>query len=479
MKRLIPKKTNLLMFLGILFYLFTGSFLIVVKGEDLSSVCDLTNIDKNCAAMGPNECQALLNKCLKYYEEQSKLYENKLKENQSKRKSLQSTIYYLENKIKKLRNEIYQNNLMIRDLGYQINDTEDSIKQNEAKIEETKEKMAEILRLLYEYDQKSVVEILLEEDNLSDFFDELAALEALNYQNQKLLENIKNLKTTLEDQKQKLESEKESLERAVVASKIKQQETESLIEEQEILLKKTKGQESLYQAYLKDFQKKAEEIRKRIFELAQVPETEAPSYEEAYAIAKNVGNLTGVRPALILGLLEVESAIGKNVGQCNCAGHPSCRHPDIHWKEVMPKSQWDSFLQITKELGLDPNSTPVSCAVNGGKVQWGGAMGPAQFMPNTWLNLGYKERIENLTGINPANPWRIKDAFLAAALYLADWGADSQRLHDEIGAVTAYLCGTSRMTYTCKRAGGEGYRYTVMQKASQWQKWIDEGVFEK
>jgi len=473
-----PFKIHYLLLVGTLFWIiFLGSFF-VVKGEDLSVTCDLTNVDKNCAALGPDKCQDLLKKCLNYYEEQSKLYENKLRENRSKRKSLQSTIYYLENKIKKLRNEIYQNNLMIKDLNYQIGDTESSIEENEKKIEETKEKMAEILRLLYEYDQKSLVEILLEEDSLSDFFDELAALEALNYQNQQLLENIKNLKANLEEQKEKLAREKESLERAVVASKIKQQETESLIEEQETLLEKTKGQENLYQEYLKEFQEKAEEIRKRIFELAQVPETEAPSYEEAYKIAKSVGDLTGVRPALILGLLEVESAIGKNVGQCNCAGHPSCRHPDIHWKEVMPKSHWDSFIKITSELGLDPNSTPVSCAVNGGKVQWGGAMGPAQFMPNTWLNLGYKERIEQLTGIRPANPWRIKDAFLAAALYLADWGADSQQLHDEIGAVTAYLCGTSRMTYTCKRAGGEGYRYTVMQKANQWQKWIDEGVFK-
>jgi len=464
---------------GILLWSILGSFFIFAQEENLAVICDLNNVDKSCETLSPDKCQALLNKCLNYYQKQSELYENKLKESQQIRKSLQSTIYYLENKVKKLRNEIYQSNLMIKDLNYQITDTESSIENTQAKIENTQKKMAEILRLIYEYDQKSLVEILLEEESLSDFFDELAALEALNYQNQQLLKNIRNLKTRLEEERQKLEEEKESLERVVMVSKIKQQETESLKKEQEILLEKTKGKESLYQEYLKDFQKKAEEIRKRIFELAQVPETEAPSYEEAYAIAKSVGDLTGVRPALILGLLEVESAIGKNVGQCNCAGHAYCRHPEINWKQVMSKSQWDSFLKITKELGLDPNSTPVSCAINGGKVQWGGAMGPAQFMPNTWLSLGYKERIEKITGLSPANPWRVKDAFLAAALYLADWGADSQKLQDEIGAVTAYLCGTNRMTYTCQRAGGQGYRYSVMEKASKWQKWIDEGVFEK
>jgi len=264
----------------------------------------------------------------------------------------------------------------------------------------------------------------------------------------------------LEQQKQSLLEDKEELERAVLVSSIKAKESQELKEEKDWLLKKTKGKEQKYKEYLKEVQEKAAEIRKRIFELAQVAETEAPSYEEAYELAKQIEGITGIRPALLLGLLEVESAIGKNVGQCNCEGKTYCRHPDVSWKEVMPKSHF-------------------SCAVNGGKVQWGGAMGPAQFMPNTWLKLGYKKRVEKITGVKPANPWRIKDAFLAAALYLADFGADSQRLKDEIGAVTAYLCGTPYMTTTCKKAGGKWYRSAVLEKASKWQKWIDEGVFEK
>jgi membrane-bound lytic murein transglycosylase B len=137
----------------------------------------------------------------------------------------------------------------------------------------------------------------------------------------------------------------------------------------------------------------------------------------------------------------------------------------------MPRSSWSAFEQITQALGLDPNTTPISCSVSGNAVQAGGAMGPAQFMPSTWLNLNYKTRVETITGVVPANPWRIKDAFLAAGLYLKDWGADSQVLKKEIGAVTAYLCGTSSMTNACIRAGGKG------NKAVQWQTWIDQGVF--
>ena len=454
-------------------------FTFFIEAQNLEEKCDLENVDRECEKLSPSDCQALLKECLNFYQEKGEHYQEEVKKTQKQRKTLQSEIRYLENKIKKLQNEIYHNELIIKDLRLQIQDTEKSIDTTSKKIEETKEKIARILRLIDEYDQKSIIEILLEEASLSDFFDELAALESLNYQHQQLLKNIKNLKTSLEQQKESLLKDKEDLERAVLVSSIKAKESQELKKEKDWLLKKTKGKEKKYKEYLKEVQEKAAEIRKRIFELAQVAETEAPSYEEAYELARQIEGITGIRPALLLGLLEVESAIGKNVGQCNCEGKAYCRHPDISWKKVMPKSQWDSFLQITKELGLNPDKTPVSCAVNGGKVQWGGAMGPAQFMPNTWLKLGYKKRVEKITGIKPANPWRIKDAFLAAALYLADFGADSKKLKDEIGAVTAYLCGTPYMTKTCKRAGGKWYRSLVLEKASKWQKWIDEGVFEK
>ena len=103
-------------------------------------------------------------------------------------------------------------------------------------------------------------------------------------------------------------------------------------------------------------------------------------------------------------------------------------------------------------------------------------MGPAQFMPGTWLGLGYKDRIEKITG-ELASPWIVRDAFLASGLYLQDWGADSQNLQKEIGAVTAYLCGTSYMTARCQQAGGYWYRNLVIEKATQWEKWAEEGVF--
>jgi peptidoglycan hydrolase CwlO-like protein len=456
---------------------------LVFAEEDLEKTCQplLEDSDNACKGMSDKECQSVLNKCLDFYQGRSDYYEDKVDETKKEKKTFQNQIYILRSKINKLNNEIYKSNLMVKDIKLQIKDTSNSIDENGNKIEDLRGNLSELLRVIYEQDQRSLLEVMLAEEELSDFFDELANLEALSLKNQDLLGQIKALKNDLENQEYALENEKGELEQLVVTSTLQKKQNQNLKNDQEWLLEKTEGREDLYQEYLEENQDKAAEIRKRIFQLAQISEGNAPSYEEAYALAQYVETATGVRAALVLGLLQVESAIGKNVGQCNCAGRTSCRHPEIGWKKVMTSSQWSAFSKITKDLGLDIDTTPISCSINGGKVQWGGAMGPAQFMPNTWLNpsnpeKGYKKKVENITG-EPANPWKIKDAFLAAGLYLKDWGANKQTLSKEVGAVTAYLCGTSIMTSRCKSAGGYGYRNLVMEKASQWEKWADEGVF--
>jgi len=382
--------------------------------------------------------------------------------------------YQPQSILAKLDNQIYQSNLMIKDLALQIADTQTSIDKTSLKIEESKEKLVAILRTIYEEQQKSLVEILLQEDELSDFFDNLVALEMLNTKNKELLENIKELKNYLELQKQSLDEEKEDLERLVKVQMLQKQENQTAKKRQEYFLKLTKAQYQQYLEEKKELEKRAAEITARIAQLTLAGMKVPTTPKELYKLASWAGKLTGVRPALILGIIEVESALGVNVGQCNCKGQPVCRHPELSYKKVMRSNQWSSFEKITKELGLDPNTAPVSCYVAGGKVQWGGAMGPAQFMPQTWLI--YKPKIEKLTGIKPANPWRPTDAFLAAALYLADFNASTKNYQSEIGAVTAYLCGTPKMTYRCKRAGGEWYVKEVMKKANKWQEWIEAGI---
>src|SRR5258708_20010024 len=96
----------------------------------------------------------------------------------------------------------------------------------------------------------------------------------------------------------------------------------------------------------------------------------------------------------------------------------------------MAQRDWADFQTITSGLGLDPDLMPISARPCSKAERdrlgpgvpcgygWGGAMGPAQFIPSTWLL--YQNRISSLTGTNPPNPWNPRDAFMAAALLLQD-----------------------------------------------------------
>jgi peptidoglycan hydrolase CwlO-like protein len=448
----------------------------------LEELCKIDYIERAEQKFSENDYKALLEKCEKYYEAEISRTEGDIAVTKKEKKTLQNRIYSLKKKIKNLDYKISQNNIVIKDLGVQIKDTEKSITKSSSEIEIAEERLIKILRTIHEQDQMSLIEVFFVEEKFSDFFSDLVALEILNNENRDVLENIKNLKFYLEEQKDSLSGDKEELKDVVWAQEFQKEQSQETKSKQANLLEKTKGEEALYQKHLKETEAKAKEIRQRIFRLAQIPETEAPNLEEAYKIALYVEKVTGIRPALLLGLLKVESAIGQNVGQCNCASRVGCRYPDLTYKTVMSSKQWDSFKAITKGLGLDINTTPVSCYVSGGKVQMGGAMGPAQFMPNTWmgkgLSYGYKQKVEAITGQIPANPWKIGDAFLAMGLYLKDFGADNQRLSTEKGAVTAYLCGSTYMTSTCRAAGGEWYSASVMKNAAKYQGYVDDGVFD-
>src|SRR4030042_2247686 len=419
-------------------------------------------------ALSPQQEREALEKELKALEEQISQYEKDVTRTQEEKKTIQNQIYILKKKIYKLNLQIQSSTVMVRDVGYQIEDTEGSIEVTGGNIETSRQKLADILCLIYEEDQKSLLEALLLEDELSDFFENLAGLESLSVESAKLLQDIKNLKSDLETQKINLDEEKSDLEKLLTIQILQKKESERTTTEKNYLLEKTKGEEALYQKYLQETQAKAAEIKKRIFELVGTPK--APTFGEALDLANYVKGITGVRPALLLAVLTQESNIGKNVGQCYLSNSQTgagirINNPGQTIARVMnPSPDVPYFLIVTKSLDKDPYATPVSCPMSFG---WGGAMGPAQFIPSTWAI--YKDRVAQITG-NTANPWDMRDSFLAAALYLADYGAAQQTYNAEWRAAMIYFSGSTNPRYRF-------YGDSVLSLAKRYQTDID--IIEK
>lgn len=421
----ISQKFSIFFLMGVL---ILSNLTILVQAEELE--CDTLE-----------ECQSLLNQ----YEKEISQYESNIERSQQDQRTLNNKIYLLKQKISKLELEIKQSNIIIGDLEYQIGDTQESIEKTGQNVEQSKEKLSQVLREIYEQDQVSSLEILLAGNEISDFFENIVALEQLLARNQDILQDIKKLKTDLEQQETTLSQEKTDWEKMKQIQILQKQQSQQVKQEQEGILYETKGEEEEYQKLLAESKAQAQKIRSRIFDLIGVPE--APTFGQAVEIAKYIENLTGVRPAFLLAVLTQESNIGRNVGQCYLknpnTGSGIGVNSGITLERVMkPERDVPHFLIICKETNRDPYNTLVSCPMSFG---WGGAMGPAQFIPSTWVL--YKDRVSSIAG-GPADPWDIKDAFLAAGLLLRDAGAANQTYNAEWRAAMVYFSGSTDSRYS-------------------------------
>lgn len=464
--------------LGVAFFCFNLSAKKVQSEEDLSVICQWENIEPSEKTLSAADFRALLEKCKVYYDKKTVEIGKDIDKTAQEKKTLNNKIAELKSKVTKLQYEINQGNIMIKDLSGQIDDTQVSIVKTSDKIDGLKAELSTMVQLRYEEDQKSALEIFLANQTISAFFDDLVGAEMINNKTQDLLRNIKGLKTDLEAQKASMDDEKKQMEDLVIIQNMQKKDSAAKKAEQEKFLKLT---EQEYQKYLQEkkiAQEQATKIGNKLFALLEVPDG-GIQFEQAVEIAKSVGNQVGVRPAFSLAILWQETRIGKLKGGCYLQNEKNGDGIYIKSGNKAPKTMHPTrdapiFLNLVASLNTagflktGSYNTPVSCCMiqNGSYFGWGGAMGPAQFIPSTW-NI-YKDQIEKIAGNSPANPWNIRHAFLANSIYLKDLGAGAQTATKEISAALKYFgCSTS----WCKAQ----YGTPVMKAATCFQSYIDTG----
>ncbi|MBU0546149.1 lytic murein transglycosylase [Patescibacteria group bacterium] len=412
-------------------------------------------------ALAENITQEQLEQELKEIQQQIDQYSNELAKTQSQKNTLANKINQLKVRQNSLNLQIKQTSLQINQISDQLGVIEADIGDNLQKQQALKYEMIRFLRQMNMEDESILLQLLSANgftgacDEIKEYRDLARELGSVFKQNKILSIDLLAKQDRLEDQKT------EAGKLLEISSMQKAGLTESL-GEQNSLLTKTKGVESNYQAILSDSKKRATEIRNRIYDLFNTGKQ--IDFGQAVDIAKWASGLTGVRPALLLAILTQESNLGKNVGTCNRAGDPE----EKSWKVIMkPTRDQEPFEKITKELGLNIDTTAVSCPMrdkNGKQVGWGGAMGPAQFIPSTWM--GYKDKVSALSGKSAANPWDIRDAFLASAVKLKSDGANGTDDGDWKAALR-YFAGSVNLTFRF-------YADNVLATAKKYQADIDE-----
>ncbi len=399
------------------------------------------------AALTPEE-RAALEQELAEVEREIAQNKSVLAGKQAERQSLERDVAILDSQVKEAQLEIRQRNLAIKRLTDGITDKEAAIKILDRKVAEGQTSVAQMIRRTREIDDTTLVELVLN-GSLSDLFVEVDNFQTVQEALDTAFKEMAIARKDLADRKEALftqQQEEEELRQLQVLQQKALQRTE---DEKQDLVRRAKGEETVYQRTIAEQTKTANEIRARLFELR---DSGAIPFGKAYEYAKEASEVTGVRPALILGVLAQESNLGENVGTGN-------------WKTDMhPTRDVPVFKTLMEELGLDPDAQKVSKKPWYG---WGGAMGPAQFIPSTWVM--YKERIGELTGNKPPSPWDARTAIFASSLLMADNGADVGTRASERLAALRYFAGWGNANKPAYAFYGDG----VMGLADKFQKEID------
>lgn len=430
-----------------------------------------------------DERRAELERTLARIEQEIAVQQTLLDGKRGERVSLERDIAILDAEIAKARLQVQARTLAIQRLTGEIGNRAETIDELSERLRRERESLAQIIRTQNAIGNATVVELILGTQNVSEFFQDLDTFSSLKTKLSESFDTIETTRASTEEEKTALESRRIQETELRALQQLEQRKIEEREKEKQRILNATRGEESAYQRLLSSSQQTAAQIRAELFALR---DSAAIPFGLAYELAEKAGAATGVRPALILGILKQETRLGENIGTGT-------------WKADMhPARDQPVFGYITQVLGVDPNMMPVSKKPSYG---WGGAMGPSQFIPSTWVCYGGlintntgdcnnskrsmswdafwqgpweyradKDRIRVALKSNRiSNPWNNEDAFTATAMLMRDNGAASGTRSAERLAALRYFAGWANAENPSYAFYGDG----VMQHTEEFQQMIN------
>lgn len=352
-----------------------------------------------------NTDRAALERALEECQMEIEKSEKILSKQRATRQSTESNILLLNTEINKTLLRIRQSDSSISELGKEIGTKEKALEDLNTKMDEHQKYLRILLQRINELEQKGFVNFLFSDLRLSSFFFRVNEYRDLRGSMEDSIENINEISLRViasvdELQEKKIEQGELRQQQKAAAEQVQYQK-----KEKERILGVQKNLEKQTAERISSYEERAAAINNRLFSLRGSGDI---SFKEALRYAKDAEQETGVRAAFLLGLIKNESDLGKNVGTGRYL-------TDMH-----PTRDQPIFPYIAKLLGKgNPNDLPVSANPGFG---WGGAMGPAQFIPSTWACYG--GLINTRTGTCSITGILIR----STSLRIGSSGADVKRL---------------------------------------------------
>ena len=346
---------------------------------------------------------------------------------QGEQTRLTSAVEILEDRITQTRLELDYTRVSMEEAQIRLRQTTEELDALSKKQDRLREQIRLTLRFMAAFDERSPLETFLTGDTFADFFSNQQALARIQTQATGLLLQTQELKTAREAKETDLRNRHDELQKL---AQLQEAQRATLQEEEgrkRTALTRTVGEAARLSSLVAEAEEARREIQQEIFSLRNVGIR--LSLKQAEDFAKFAGGATGVRPALLLGVLKIESNIGSNVGS---GRYPNDVHPDHR----------EAFVRVAQKLGLDPATAPVSAKPTTYQG-WGGAMGPGQIMPGTWERV--ESEVGRIVGKGTPSPYELLDAFVATAVILRGGGAASG---NEYEAVNRYFAGPNWQRFT-------------------------------
>jgi len=382
--------------------------------------------------------------------------------------TLKGDIDYLTSQINALKAKIKARVMVIAQLKVNIEEKVHKINSLSEKIEREHESLAQLLRNTNEFDNgDNLVGLILSNESISGFYNDLESYSSIKQAVKHSVDVINGVKEETEVAKQDLEKKQNAELDAKAELEGAQKKVVQTEAEKKQLLAISQNKEAEYQRLAAEKKARADKIRAALFPLR---DAQAIPFGDALKYAEQANTKTGVRPALVLAILKQETNLGANVGSCTITNlitgeTKSVNSGTVFNQGIHPTRDLPLLQVILKELGRNPFETRVSCPLSFG---YGGAMGPAQFIPSTW-NL-IKGQIASALNKSVPDPWNPADAIMASAILLKGNGAAAQTYSAEWNAACKYFSGRPCTDPKVKNAF---YGNSVMALAAKMQTDID------
>lgn len=311
--------------------------------------------------------------------------------------------------------------LNITVLNQDINDSEKEIADLKAATEQTKQRLRSSLRDLYQHEQASLLDVMLGSTTLSELMAERRAYHEIQQRALLSVDELQQRQVAVTEHLAALDQQQEQLQQLKEVQAYQQADLDQQQDAKDEFLRLKQQQQAHYTRDVAETKQTRVEIEQQLFSLRGLGVELA--LNDAFQAARFASSLTHIRPALLLGIVKVETNVGESIG----SGH----FPD----DMHPASR-DAFLQLTSQFKLNPATTPISRRPSSYQG-WGGAIGPGQFMPDTWLRL--IPRLSQLISKPIPDPFALPDVLVAIGLMMADRGAANPAM--EVEAVARYLAG--------------------------------------